>query len=254
MAPLPRTLLLTRPREQSLAFATALERVLPGRFQALVAPMLAIAPTGAPIALDGIQALLFTSANGVAQFAAQSPERGLPALCVGAMTTEAARRAGFAATSAEGDVAALARLARDAWRPGGTFLHVRGRHAAGDLVAALGAWGCRHGQPRSTTRCHNRSMTPRAPPRCRRGGCARRVLAALGVAARRGAARGRLAARPCPRSGAQRSGGCGPRERAARGAGDRGEPHARRADRGARSTLTRTGATGLWLVPSKGFA
>ena len=56
MAPLPRTLLLTRPREQSLAFATALERVLPGRFQALVAPMLAIAPTGAPIALDGIQA------------------------------------------------------------------------------------------------------------------------------------------------------------------------------------------------------
>ncbi|MFO1107401.1 MAG: uroporphyrinogen-III synthase [Amaricoccus sp.] len=141
MAPLPRTLLLTRPREQSLAFATALERVLPGRFQALVAPMLAIAPTGAPIALDGIQALLFTSANGVAQFAAQSPERGLPALCVGAMTTEAARRAGFAATSAEGDVAALARLARDAWRPGGTFLHVRGRHAAGDLVAALGAWG-----------------------------------------------------------------------------------------------------------------
>lgn len=191
MAPLPRTLLLTRPREQSLAFATALERVLPGRFQALVAPMLAIAPTGAPIALDGIQALLFTSANGVAQFAAQSPERGLPALCVGAMTTEAARRAGFAATSAEGDVAALARLARDAWRPGGTFLHVRGRHAAGDLVAALGAWGCRHGQPRSTTRCHNRSMTPRAPPsvpaRWMRSPCSRR-------------ARRRCSARRCARA------------------------------------------------------
>lgn len=137
-----RTLLLTRPQHQSRAFARALDQHLPGRFHPILSPVLEIAPTDAPLDLAGIACLLFTSANGVAQFAARSAERGLPALCVGAMTAEAARRAGFAATSADGDVADLARLARETWRPGtGAFLHVRGRHAAGDLVARLAAEG-----------------------------------------------------------------------------------------------------------------
>ena len=58
------------------------------------------------------------------------------------MTAAAARAAGFAARSADGDVDDLAALVIAAHRPGaGAFLHVRGRHAAGDLVGRLAAAG-----------------------------------------------------------------------------------------------------------------
>lgn len=138
----PRTLLLTRPQAQSEAFAAALEAALPGRFRAVIAPVLRIAPVDAAIDLAGAQALLFTSANGVAVFAARSAARDLPAWCVGAMTAAAARAAGFAALSADGDVAGLAALARREARPGaGELVHVRGRHAAGDLTGRLAAAG-----------------------------------------------------------------------------------------------------------------
>lgn len=138
-----RALILTRPAAQSAAFAAELERRLPGRFApVLVAPLLEIAPVGGAVDLAGIAGLLFTSANGVEAFAAASAERGLPALCVGEMTAAAARAQGFAAHSADGDVTALAALAAAWWRPGsGALLHVRGRHAAGDLVGALAARG-----------------------------------------------------------------------------------------------------------------
>ena len=138
-----RPLLLTRPRAQSEAFAAEAEARLPGRFgPVLVAPLLEIVFVPAALDLAGVEALLFSSANGVEAFAAASPERSLPAFCVGEMTAAAARAHGFAARSADGDVTALAALAAEAWRPGqGPFLHVRGRHAAGDLVGALAARG-----------------------------------------------------------------------------------------------------------------
>jgi uroporphyrinogen-III synthase len=141
MAP-PRTLILTRPRPQAEAFAAALEARLPGRFRPVIAPLMTIAPVAGPIELAGVAALVFTSANGVEQFAARTTERTLPAFCVGAMTAEAARRAGLAARSADGDVEALAGLIATALRPAdGPLLHVRGRHAAGDLAGRLGAAG-----------------------------------------------------------------------------------------------------------------
>lgn len=134
--------LLTRPRDQSGAFAAAIETALPGRFEAVIAPLLKIVPIPAEINLRGVQGLLFTSANGVAQFAARMETRTLSAYCVGDMTAQAAREAGFAARSADGDVAALAELVIAAARPGGgVFVHVRGRHAAGDLVGRLDAAG-----------------------------------------------------------------------------------------------------------------
>lgn len=138
----PRRLLLTRPRPQGEAFAAALAAALPGRFLPVLAPMLAIAPWAGRIDLGGAQALLFTSSNGVAAFAGLSAERSLPAWCVGDATARAARAAGFAARSAGGDVEALAALAAAAARPGaGALIHVRGRHAAGDLVGRLVAAG-----------------------------------------------------------------------------------------------------------------
>jgi uroporphyrinogen-III synthase len=138
----PRTLLLTRPRAQSVDFAEALAARLPGCFRPVIAPLIEIVAVPAALDLAGIQGLLFTSANGVEQFAARSRERGLTAFCVGDMTAAAARRAGMRARSADGDVAALAALVAAASDPGGgPFLHVRGRHAAGDLVGRLAAAG-----------------------------------------------------------------------------------------------------------------
>lgn len=137
-----RTLILTRPRAQSEAFAAALERRLPGRYRAVIAPVIEIIPLPARLDLADVQGLIFTSANGVEQFAALSPERRLPAWCVGDMTAAAARRAGLSARSADGDVAALAALVASAHRPGdGAFLHLRGLHAAGDLTGRLAAAG-----------------------------------------------------------------------------------------------------------------
>ena len=117
-------------------------RELPGRFRPVVSPVLEIVPLPAPLDLDGLQGLIFTSANGVEQFAARSPDRSLPAWCVGEMTAAAARRAGFAARSADGDVGDLAALVVAGHRPGaGDFLHLRGAHAAGDLTGRLAAAG-----------------------------------------------------------------------------------------------------------------
>jgi uroporphyrinogen-III synthase len=165
----PRTLILTRPREQAEAFAAAVEARLPGRFRSVIAPLLDIVPVDAALDLDGLQGLLFTSANGVAVFAARTAERGLPAWCVGEMTAAAARQAGFAAQSADGDVEALAAQVAAIHRPGGgAFLHVRGRHAAGDLVGRLAAHGIAV-RPAELYDQQPRPLDPAVAPLLRRG-------------------------------------------------------------------------------------
>jgi uroporphyrinogen-III synthase len=137
-----RTLLLIRSAAQSAEFAAALESALPGRFRAVAGPVIEILALPGAVDLEGIGGLLFTSANSVAQLAARVPRRDLPAYCVGAMTAAAARKAGFDAASAGGDVAALAALvAARHPREAGLLLHVRGRHAAGDLSGRLTAAG-----------------------------------------------------------------------------------------------------------------
>ena len=49
-----------------------------------------------PLDLDGVQALIATSANGVRAFAARDPRRSLPVCAVGDATARAASDAGFA--------------------------------------------------------------------------------------------------------------------------------------------------------------
>jgi uroporphyrinogen-III synthase len=137
-----RTILLFRPEAEAADFAAALEARWPGRFRAVPAPPFAIEPLPAAVDLEGVQGLAFTSAHAVAALAAQRAPAGLPAWCVGSRTAAAARAAGLAAVSADGDVAALARLVAVASRPGaGAVLYLRGRHAAGDLAARLRAAG-----------------------------------------------------------------------------------------------------------------
>lgn len=135
--------LVTRPEDDAAPLAAALaERGI----DVTVEPLLAIRPIpDADIDLDGVQALLFTSANGVRSFAELAGTRDLvgwqelPVFAVGNATAEASRSAGFTRVeSAAGDVAALARLVAERLDPqAGALFHAAGSAVAGDLAGLL---------------------------------------------------------------------------------------------------------------------
>ena len=134
-------ILLTRPREDAAALAEALTEL---GIEPVLEPLMSIEYIdGPPLNLDGVQALLVTSANGVRAFANRDTRRHLPVFAVGDATARAAHLAGFAdVNSASGDVAALAalvcgRLEAD----GGALLHVAGSRLAGDLAGVLAGHG-----------------------------------------------------------------------------------------------------------------
>lgn len=93
--------------------------------------------------LDGVEALLFTSGNGVRAFTALSKRRDLTAFAVGDRTATLARDQGFERVeSADGDVAALAALVQARRTPAqGPLLHVTGQDMAGDLADTLTSAG-----------------------------------------------------------------------------------------------------------------
>ena len=131
--------LVTRPIYYARSLAAALAARGHG---ALVAPMLTIAPADGvegPLDLAGVQALLFTSANGARVFAGLSEARDLPVFAVGDASAGAARAAGFARVeSAGGDVADLARLVAERLDPkGGALYHAAASKVAGDLTGLL---------------------------------------------------------------------------------------------------------------------
>ncbi len=136
-----RHVMVTRPREDADALAQALaER----GFDPVLEPLMSIDYiAGPPLDLDGVQALLATSANGVRAFARRDQRRHLPVYAVGDASASAAAEAGFATVnSASGDVAALADLVRgrlDA--DGGDVVHVAGSRLAGDLAGMLAGHG-----------------------------------------------------------------------------------------------------------------
>jgi uroporphyrinogen-III synthase len=134
-------ILVTRPRDDAGRLADRLEA---RGHDVLIEPLFTIEPAlDAPLDLDGVQALLMTSANGARAFAQQSPRRDLRVFAVGDATAETARALGFAEVeSAGGDVGDLARLVRDRARPAdGALLHAAGSAVAGDLAGQLGADG-----------------------------------------------------------------------------------------------------------------
>ena len=93
--------------------------------------------------LDGVQAILFTSANGVRAFAEASARRDFRAFAVGDATAGTARAAGFAeVTSAGGAVDDLARLVIGRLKPkAGALFHAAASATAGDLQGLLEAAG-----------------------------------------------------------------------------------------------------------------
>ena len=137
--------LVTRPEEDAAPLARALiERDI----ETQLAPMLRIVPAAGAEkrlaeALAGVQALLFTSANGARAFARASKRRELPVFAVGDATAAAARLADFrSVASAGGDVDDLAALVAARLSPDrGALLHAAGSATAGDLAATLGRQG-----------------------------------------------------------------------------------------------------------------
>lgn len=134
-------ILITRPQEDAADLAATLAA---RGIESTVEPLLAIRPEAAPvIALEGVQALLFTSANGIRGFAAAQPRRDLKVFTVGDNSAAVARAAGFAQVeSAAGDIESLARLVTDRLHPrDGKLLHAAGATLAGDLRGQLQAAG-----------------------------------------------------------------------------------------------------------------
>lgn len=124
--------------------ARTAERVRALGHEAILAPLISIAPDpDFDPELDGVQALLFTSINGVRAFANASAERSVRVLTVGDATAAFARDAGFARVqSADGDVAALAHLTQSALDPrDGALVHISGEDIAGALLSTLRAVG-----------------------------------------------------------------------------------------------------------------
>ncbi len=129
-------------RAQPEAERTA-ERVRALGAEPIVAPLLTIVPCAYNTNVEGVQALLFTSANGVRAFPDVRGARTRLVLAVGDATAEAARAAGFAdVRSADGDAASLTALAKSVLdRRGSKVIHIGGEHAAGDLAGQLHAAG-----------------------------------------------------------------------------------------------------------------
>jgi len=130
-------LLVTRPAEDAAELA---ERLHGLGIETILAPLFTIEPlAGAAVNLAGVQAIIFTSANGVRAFAQACRERSYPVFAVGQATAGAARKAGFARIeSAGGDVSDLARLITSQLDPAdGALYQASGRDVAGDLKGAL---------------------------------------------------------------------------------------------------------------------
>lgn len=109
----------------------------------LIIPAARVEITPAILDLDGVQALLMTSAAAARAIQVTETLKALPLYAVGDATAEAAVAAGFETViSAGGDGATLAVLAADRMSPRqGALLHLRGREVAGDVTGMLRACG-----------------------------------------------------------------------------------------------------------------
>lgn len=132
--------LVTRPEPDASGLVRALEAL---GVDSLLAPLMEIHDRPQAVSLDGVQAILATSANGVRAFARCEARRDLPLFAVGAATAETACAAGFRAVdTAGGDVHALGARVEQALDPAkGALLHIAGTVTAGDLAGRLAASG-----------------------------------------------------------------------------------------------------------------
>jgi uroporphyrinogen-III synthase len=129
--------LVTRPVEDGEETARQLAQ---RGHQALIAPLLTVRFLDGPeVELDGVQAILATSANGVRALARRTRRRDVTLFAVGPKTANEAQAHGFQIVkSADGDADALALAARSWVEPGaGALLHVAGEGNDGKLAEKL---------------------------------------------------------------------------------------------------------------------
>jgi uroporphyrinogen-III synthase len=137
--------LITRAEQE----AERLARTLGARgIATMIEPLMAIRflPQSAQVLapfLAGVQAVLFTSANGARAFAAATTRRDFRVFAVGDATAAAARAAGFeTVVSAGGNIDDLAARVIAGLKPtDGALIHAAGSITAGDLAGLLGAAG-----------------------------------------------------------------------------------------------------------------
>lgn len=129
--------LVTRPAEQAQRTAAKLRAL---RHEPVIAPLLDIRyRENVAVPLEDVQALIFTSSNGVRAFARNSGSRDIAVFAVGQQTAEIARELRFTnIRHSDGDAAALASaVTRWADPRAGTLLHAAGADRAGDIAGAL---------------------------------------------------------------------------------------------------------------------
>jgi uroporphyrinogen-III synthase len=134
--------LITRPRGDAEVLAKQLHAL---GHTTLIEPLIDVAFAGGPpLAMNGVQALLLTSANGARAAARRITERHIQVVAVGPATAAEATALGFVrVTQSTGEgVDALAKTVRDSLKPAaGTLVHVTGTTTAGDLKSALAPAG-----------------------------------------------------------------------------------------------------------------
>lgn len=130
------TIVVTRPERSADRFAALLSAQGSGRFDILVSPLLTIVPVMHDVDLSDFAAIVLTSENAVRSIAPDGVSQRMPAFCVGEATAAAAAEAGFIPTVAENSSDSLVSLALRE-HSGGKLLHLRGRHAAGDVAGRL---------------------------------------------------------------------------------------------------------------------
>ncbi|HKY18777.1 MAG TPA: uroporphyrinogen-III synthase [Rhizomicrobium sp.] len=137
-------ILVTRPLEDGVEIA---QRLAALGHQPLLAPLLTphFRP-GPPLeegpALDDVQAILVTSANGIRALAPRTARRDLAIFAVGPQTAEEAYKARFSQVkNADGDAGALAEAVLRWASRDGVLLHVCSQDAPGTLADILSARG-----------------------------------------------------------------------------------------------------------------
>ena len=135
--------LLTRPQAEAERSAAGLRAL---GHEAVIAPVIAIAPLAFDVPGGAFDAVVITSARAVAGLTAEHMQRlaSLPVFATGTASARAAQEAGFLKVRAgAGGEAALAQLVQAHLRRGARALYLAGRERTGGLVALLEAAGLR---------------------------------------------------------------------------------------------------------------
>jgi uroporphyrinogen-III synthase len=134
-------LLITRPLHDAVTLAEKLRAL---GHEPVIAPIMDVQfREGPPLVLEGVQAILATSANGVRALTKRTERRDLPLFAVGPQTSELAQAEGFQdVRNANGDADALAAAVAGWADPAkGPLFHAAGAETTGRLRQGLMAQG-----------------------------------------------------------------------------------------------------------------